>query len=128
MKEKTPELGPTGRVLRLLCDISGWSAGILLILMATMTVISVIGRAWFDSPIEGDVKLVQLGIAVCISACLPYAQFHRSNTTVDSLTPRASRQPPARLDLGGTLCYSLVLAVMAWRVAAGGYAVGRRRL
>ena len=88
MKEKTPELGPTGRVLRLLCDISGWSAGILLILMATMTVISVIGRAWIDSPIEGDVKLVQLGIAVCIS----------------------------------------VLAVMAWRVAAGGYAVGRRRL
>ena len=42
MKEKTPELGPTGRVLRLLCDISGWSAGILLILMATMTVLSLI--------------------------------------------------------------------------------------
>ena len=81
MKEKTPELGPTGRVLRLLCDISGWSAGILLILLATMTVISVIGR-----------------------------------------------QTQARMDLGGTLCYSLVLAVMAWRVAAGGYAVGRRRL
>ena len=112
MKEKTPELGPTGRVLRLLCDISGWSAGILLILMATMTVISVIGRAWFDSPIEGDVKLVQLGIAVI----------------VDFFTTRASSQTQARMDLGGTLCYSLVLAVMAWRVAAGGYAVGRRRL
>ena len=71
---------------------------------------------------------MQLGIAVCISACLPYAQFHRSNIIVDFFTTRASSQTQARMDLGGTLCYSLVLAVMAWRVAAGGYAVGRRRL
>lgn len=127
MEDNNAHHGLVGRALMVMCDISGWFAGILLILMATMTSVSVIGRAFFDSPIEGDVEIVQLGIAVCISACLPYAQFHKSNIIVDFFTTRASPSIQARMDQLGTLLYSLVLALMAWRVGVGGYAAWNNR-
>lgn len=129
--DNTPHHGPLGRTLGhtlgRLCDISGWLGGILLGLMAAMTVVSVIGRAWFNSPIEGDVEMVQLGIAVCIAACLPYAQFHGSNIIVDFFTTGASARAQSRMDALGTLLYTVVLGLIAWRVAVGGYAAWENR-
>lgn len=52
--------GPVGRFLHVLCDICAVVGGAVLIAMAIMTVVSVIGRTFFDSPILGDVELVQL--------------------------------------------------------------------
>ena len=54
---------PIGRLLHVLCDVCAVIGGAVLIAMAAMTVVSVIGRTFFDSPILGDVELVQLGLA-----------------------------------------------------------------
>ena len=62
---------PIGRLLHVLCDVCAVIGGAVLIAMAAMTVVSVIGRTFFDSPILGDVELVQLGLAVCVATFLP---------------------------------------------------------
>lgn len=123
-KDNTPST-PFGRALSLLCDISGWACGLILGAIATTTVVSVIGRAAFASPIEGDVEMVQFGVAICIAACLPYAQFQRANIIVDFFTAGASARTQSRMDALGTLLYSLVLVLVAWRVSAGGLAAWR---
>ena len=125
MERDNTSHGPFGRVLSLLCDVSGWAAGLILGAIATTTVVSVIGRAAFASPIEGDVEMVQFGVAICIAACLPYAQFQRANIIVDFFTTGASARTRSCMDGLGTLLYSLVMAVVAWRVAAGGLAAWR---
>lgn len=120
-----------GRALEWLCDLSAAIGGVILVAIASMTVVSVVGRAFFDHPILGDVELVQLGCAVVVAAFLPYAQFRRANIIVDFFTTGASAHTQRRLDALGTLLYTLVMALLGWRVAVGGidiHAAGERSM
>lgn len=112
--------GPVGRFLHVLCDICAVIGGAVLIAIAMMTVVSVIGRTFFDAPILGDVELVQLGLAVCVATFLPYTQFRSANIIVDFFTAKASVRSQRWMDGLGCLLYAVMTAMMAWRVFAGG--------
>lgn len=109
-----------GRVLHVLCDICAVIGGVVLIAMAAMTVFSVAGRTFFNSPILGDIELVQLGLAVCVATFLPYTQFRNANIIVDFFTTRASARSQRWMDGLGCLLYAGMTALIAWRVYAGG--------
>jgi TRAP-type C4-dicarboxylate transport system permease small subunit len=115
----TPSSG-VERLLQRLCDISATIGGIVLVAIASVTVVSVIGRAFFSHPILGDVELVQLGCAVVVASFLPYTQFRHANIIVDFFTTNASEKTQSRLDAFGTFLYTLVMALVCWRVAVGG--------
>ena len=91
--------------------------------LAVMTVVSIASRALFSVPIQGDVELMQVGIALCISLCLPWCQLHGGNIIVDFFTqgfkPRVNRV----LDGIGTLLLALMCALLSVRTAAGAVAV-----
>jgi TRAP-type C4-dicarboxylate transport system permease small subunit len=93
---------------------------VILVAMVCMTVVSVVGRAVFSHPILGDVELVQLGCAVVVASFLPYTQFRRANIIVDFFTTGATARTQRRMDAFGTVLYTLVLALVCWRVAVGG--------
>ncbi len=111
------------RWLERLCDTSAAIGALVLIAIACMTTVSVIGRAFFAHPILGDVELVQLGGAVVVASFLPYTQFRRANIIVDFFTTGATERTQRRLDAFGTLLYTVVLALVTWRVAAGSIAI-----
>ena len=115
----TPNHG-VDRVLQRLCDASATIGGVVLVAIACVTVVSVIGRAFFSHPILGDVELVQLGCAVVVASFLPYTQFRQANIIVDFFTTGTSEKTQSRLDAFGTFLYTLVLGLVAWRVAVGG--------
>ena len=110
-------------VLQHLCDASAVVGGLVLVAMAGMTVVSVVGRAFFSHPILGDVELVQLGSAVVVACFLPYTQFKRANLIVDFFTTNARAATQRRMDALGTLLYTAVLALVLWRVAVGAQAM-----
>ena len=68
---------------------------------------------------SGDVELVQLGCAVVVASFLPYTQFRQANIIVDFFTANASQATQTKLDAFGTLLYTIVLGLIAWRVAIG---------
>ncbi len=103
-----------------LCDLSAAVGALILLGIAGMTTVSVIGRAFFAHPILGDVELVQLGGAVVVASFLPYTQYRRANIIVDFFTTGASARTQHRLDTLGVLLYTVVLALVFWRVAVGG--------
>ena len=115
----TPNRG-VDRALQRLCDASATIGGVVLVAIACVTVVSVVGRAFFSHPILGDVELVQLGCAVVVASFLPYTQFRHANIIVDFFTTGTSEKTQSRLDAFGTLLYTLVLGLVAWRVAVGG--------
>lgn len=120
MNQPSGAPGAVDRVLQQLCDISAAAGGIVLVATAIITVISVVGRAFFSHPILGDVELVQLGCAVVVASFLPYAQYKRANIIVDFFTTSASAHSQRLMDAFGTLLYTGVMALVCWRVAVGG--------
>ena len=61
----------------------------MLILLASLTILSVIGRtinAYGLGPIQGDFELVENGTAFVVFCCLPYCQIHFGHVSVDILS------------------------------------------
>lgn len=119
MSELTPSASPPHDWLATLCDISAAIGAVVLLSIAVMTTTSVVGRAFFMHPILGDVELVQLGGAVVVASFLPYTQYRRANIIVDFFTTGASERTQGRMDALGVALYTLVMALVLWRVAVG---------
>jgi TRAP-type C4-dicarboxylate transport system permease small subunit len=91
--------------------------------LAVVSTISIAGRATLNLPIPGDVELVQMGIALCISLCLPWCQLHGSNIIVDFFTQPLRQSAIRVLDGLGALMLALMCALLSMRTTAGALAV-----
>jgi len=119
MQESDNPSSGVHRWLERACDASATIGGAVLVAMACMTVVSVVGRAFFAHPILGDVELVQLGSAVVVASFMPYTQFKRANIMVDFFTNNASATRKRGMDSLGNALYTLMMALVLWRVAVG---------
>ena len=97
--------------------------GVLLMLIALMTVGSVIGRAGFGKPVPGDIEITQYAIAVAISAFLPYCLFSGGNLIVDFFTAKAKQRTRRMLDAIGALTLAFAMGLFAWRTTVGMFSV-----
>lgn len=88
-------------------------------LIALMTVVSVIGRAVFSQPVPGDIEITQYVIAVAISAFFPYCLFSGGNLIVDFFTAKASEKTRRNLDAIGALTLAFAMGLFAWRTIVG---------
>lgn len=112
-----------GRTLLVLARALSWFGGSVLVAMLGLSVVSVVGRKFFDAPVQGDFELVQLGCAVCVACFLPWCQIDKGHVIVDFFTLRLSRRANIRLDALGALLLGLCAALLAWRLALGTWSV-----
>jgi TRAP-type C4-dicarboxylate transport system permease small subunit len=109
-----------------LTSASRWFAlvgSFIAMLVAAMSVYSIIGRAFLSKPLFGDVELTQLGIAASISLCLPWCQLHRGNILVDFFTQSTSARTRQILDSAGAFLMAAMCVLLAWRTTMGALAV-----
>ena len=109
-----------GRVLYSITRAFALFGGFVMCAMAILTTASVIGRAFFNSPISGDFELVAIGTGVAVFAFLPYCQLIRENVVVDFFLSNSPYRVQAFFDVIGSLVYGLIIALMAWRTTLGG--------
>jgi TRAP-type C4-dicarboxylate transport system permease small subunit len=110
-------------LLRPLALAFAWLGAAIALLCAMMVVASITGRALWSKPIQGDVEITQLAIAVAISLGLPWCQFKRANIIVDFFTQNLRPAASRRLDALGCLLLASMGLLLAWRTAAGAVAV-----
>jgi TRAP-type C4-dicarboxylate transport system permease small subunit len=91
--------------------------------IALMVVASIIGRALFKTPIQGDIELTQFGIALAISLALPWCQLQRANIIVDFFTQNSSAARQRFLDSCGAILIAAMYALLAWRTTVGAVSV-----
>lgn len=106
--------------------LARWAAiaGMAIVLaIALMVVASIIGRAFFKTPIQGDIELTQFGIALAISLALPWCQWQRANIIVDFFTQNSSPQRQHFLDACGAILIAAMYALLAWRTTVGAISV-----
>lgn len=108
-----------GVVLNASCRFFAICSGILLILMALMSLTSIVGRTLFDKPILGDYELVQMMSAVAISMSLPFCQLIRGHIIVDFFTSALPRKVNRIFDMAASLVLGVAAFVFSWRVAIG---------
>lgn len=117
------DVRPSDRVGRALYSITRTFAilgGLVLCAMALLTTVSVTGRRFFDSPVTGDFELIAIGTGVCVFAFLPYCHLMRENVIVDFFMSGAPDRVKSIFDAIGNLAYTIIIAVMIWRMSLGG--------
>ncbi len=111
--QRGPSAGRFGLWLNRLAD--GASSLVLFALMA-MTCIDVIGRYFFNAPLDGATELTQLMLGVIVFAVLPAVCLREEHISVDLL----DRWFPAALTAPRSVALNLLMAVMmaavSWRV------------
>ena len=107
--------GPVGVFIERLCTYLAYIGGALFITEAVMSVLSVIGRTFFSTPIPGDYELIQVFSAVGITMCMPYCQLRHGHVFVDFFTLWAPQSLKRYLDSFACLLLAICAFLLAWR-------------
>lgn len=108
------------RVVEKLCSMLALLGAAVLIILALITVISVLGRYLFNSPISGDFEMVEIGCAIAVASFLPHCQLQQGNVIVDLFTLRAPQTIKNILDAIGCILLTIMAGLMTWRVGLSG--------
>ena len=108
-----------GRVLTRTCRFFAFCGGVMLILMAVLSLGSIVGRTLFDKPILGDYELVQMMSAVAVAMALPFCQMIRGHIIVDFFTTAMPKPINKGLDIIASLVLAVAGFVFSWRIAVG---------
>lgn len=101
------------------------AGGLLALAVATLVVISVLGRWLFSTPIEGDFEFVKMATAIAVFCYLPYAQMRRENIMVDTFTTRLPPRARHLLDAFWDLAYAGFAGLIAYGLAYGAILAAR---
>lgn len=110
-----------GRALHFCSYVLVLVGGFLISGLTVMTVISVLGRYLFNSPIQGDYELVTMGTAITVFLFLPYCHMQRGNVVVDLFLSWAPRKVQSFFDLLSGLLLAAIAGGLAWRMIYGGF-------
>lgn len=109
--------GLMGRVLYQVCQAFALAGGVVLLLLINMSLISIIGRKLFNTPIRGDIELMEIGASIAIAAFLPLCEMRGTHIKVDTFTMKLSAGAQRVLDaLAHLLCMAAAL-ILTWRTA-----------
>lgn len=111
--------GPVGRSLDALSRAFAIGAGLTLMAMALMSMVSILGRVVLHRPILGDYELVQVMSAVAVVLSLPFCQRVRGHIMVDFFTTSLPGRARRFLDRMANLLLSVAAFILAWRMALG---------
>ena len=95
------------------------AGGLILVALTLMSLASIAGRSLLSAPVPGDYELIQLGIAVAVTAFLPFCQMRGGHVLVDFFTANARPAVRGALDALGATLVGIAAATFTWRLAVG---------
>jgi hypothetical protein len=121
-----------GSALDRLCLATAVAGGLVVCLLAGMTVCSIVGRwvsgiAWLAEvplvgdfgPIMGDFELTKMGTAMAVFLFLPFCHMRGGHVTVDLLMIHAPRAVQWLVAVLSELLFLSVALLMTWRLYLG---------
>lgn len=110
------------RAIWTLARLVAVAGGVVLLVVAVITVISIAGRAliWAGlSPIRGDFELVEAGVGFAVFSFLPWAHLTRGHAIVTILTDSFSARINAILLVISDLLMLVIAGFLTWRHILG---------
>ena len=94
--------------------------GFAVVAVSAVTVVSVVGRYAFGTPITGDYEIVEYGISIAAFFFFAFAHASDSHLVAEFFSSRMSPRTRTAIDSVQNLILFLILAIIAWRVVVGG--------
>lgn len=116
----SPGLRTFGKILDWIAIRFALLGGMIIVAFSAVTVASIIGRTFFNHAILGDFEVTEIGLGIAIFLFLPYCLLRRGNVVIDFFTMGASERFKAALDGIGNLLFTLIAALLIWRLYVGG--------
>jgi TRAP-type C4-dicarboxylate transport system permease small subunit len=91
------------------------SGGFIFCALIAMSIVSIVGRKLFSTPVQGDVELMQMGAAVGAAAFLPLCEMQDNHIKVDALTSWMGTEARAALDTLAHLLLTVAAGAITWR-------------
>ena len=109
--------GLASRALQRTAQGFALGGGCILLALVAMSLVSIIGRKLFATPIQGDIELMEIGAAVAIAAFLPLCELRGQHIKVDAFTLKLPVRVQAWLDASAHFLCLLVALLLAWRTS-----------
>ncbi|MCL4184099.1 MAG: TRAP transporter small permease [Burkholderiaceae bacterium] len=128
MSEGGSRTGDTGaaarpgpeRALERVCIWLAIAGGTVMLVFTAASVVSIISRSVFGSPLVGDFELTERGTAIAVFAMLPYCHLRGGNVVVDMFIGMLPANIRQSLAMVGEILFTVVAALMTWRLTLGG--------
>ncbi len=121
MLNQSAEQDKIGRGLAWVSRQFALAGGLIMLALATMTVVSIVGRATIGVSVEGDYELVELGLAAAVFLFLPECYLQQGHVVVDLFTAACKPSTLRVLDKIADLLFLIVSVVLAWRLTVSGF-------
>lgn len=92
-----------------------WGSITMLGLLAVATLVDVIGRSFFDSPITGGYELTELSLVLIVALGLGKSELLKRHVRVDLLMANVSPKIRKKFDLVNNLISSAICFLLGWR-------------
>ena len=96
------------------------AGGMLLVGIMGMTVVSVFGRYFFNTPIPGDYEITELACGIAVFAFFPWCHIRNGNIVVGFFTRTMRPRRRAALDAVHGVVFTAVAGLVTWRLVVGG--------
>ncbi len=119
--DAAPARSGAEQALERACTWLAIAGGVVMLGFTAVSVLSILSRTFFNSPLIGDFELVERGTAIAVFAMLPYCHLRGGNVAVDmfvGMFPAAFRR---FLAVASDVVFAIVAALMTWRLALGGW-------
>jgi TRAP-type C4-dicarboxylate transport system permease small subunit len=118
-----PSFGPAGRLLLLVSKAAAIAGGLVFTALVVMSIVSIVGRKLWSTPVPGDVELLQVCSAFAAAAFFAYCHLIGGDVKVDFFTHNMKPSRVHLLDAVGSLLVGAFGWLIAWRALAGALAV-----
>lgn len=106
--------------LQKLTRLVALAGGFAVVGVSAITVVSVIGRYAFGTPLTGDYEIVEYGISIAAFFFLAFAHATDSHIIAEFFSSKTSARTRRRMDTVQNFILFLILVVLTWQVALGG--------
>ena len=108
-----------GRILNTISKFFALFGGLILLIAALISILSIFGRVVFSSPLLGDFELVEIACAVAIGSFLPLCHLKNGNVIVDFITAKLSKNKINFLDAFSSLIFGITALFFSTRMVLG---------
>ena len=105
-----------GRAIRLIAVTGGF----VLVVIAALTVVSVIGRYTIGEPIIGDYEIVEFGVSIAVFAFFPYTHATNNNIVASFFTTGLPKKVNTVIDAVQNIIFLGIVCLLAYTAFLGG--------